>query len=519
MHGDEALWFNPEPGDQEREQVLAAAAACPVQALRVDGVTRVRCATNAQTQAGADSGTEAFRRTGRIVIVGASLAGLRAATTLRREGFTGSLTLVGDEPHGPYDRPPLSKQVLDGWVPAQRTALPEPGDLDAQWRLGVPATGLDLPGKQVRLADGEGVGFDRLLIATGVRARPWPNPAEAALDGVCALRGREDAAGLQQRLAAGPRWVLVIGGGFIGSEVASDCRDLGLPVTVAERGPAPLAGALGRVVGAIAADLQRDHGVDLRCGVTVTALEGDSGGQLRRAHLSDGTTLDVDVAVAALGSVRNVEWLQDSGLAAGRWGVGCDAGCRALTVDDMVTDDVFVAGDVARFPHPLYDFQYLALEHWGNAVAQGEIAAHNMISSQADRWPHLAIPEFWSAQFGTEIKSVGVPTYADQVVIAQGSAADRSFIAVYGYQGRVTAAVAFGQAKWLEFYERLIDRAAPFPPQFRTVDQADGQRPVPAEIPDQPALRDQATVVVTGHDPSERRAHYVNLARLHRPEH
>jgi NADPH-dependent 2,4-dienoyl-CoA reductase/sulfur reductase-like enzyme len=330
---------------------------------------------------------------------------------------------------------------------------------------------------------------------------------------VFVLRGRDDAAGLQRRLAAGPRGVLVIGGGFIGSEVASDCRDLDLPVTVAERGAAPLVGALGRVVGAIAGDLQRDHGVDLRCGVTVTALEGDSGGRLRRARLSDGTALDVEMAVAALGSVRNVEWLQDSGLAAGPWGVGCDAGCRALTVDGMVTDDVFVAGDVARFPHPLYDFQFLALEHWGNAVAQGEIAGHNMISPQAERWPHLAIPEFWSAQFGTEIKSAGVPTFADEVVIAQGSAADRRFIAVYGHQGRVTAAVTFGQAKWLEFYEDQIERAAPFPPQFRTVDQADGRQPVPAEIPDQPALRAQATVVVTGHDPSERRAHYVNLER------
>jgi NADPH-dependent 2,4-dienoyl-CoA reductase/sulfur reductase-like enzyme/ferredoxin len=511
MHGDEALWYDPEPGDVQREQVLAAAAACPVQALRVEGMD-LRGAVPATTPAHGGDG-DTFRRTGRIVIVGASLAGLRAAATLRREGFTGSLTLIGDEPYEPYDRPPLSKQVLDGWVPAQRTDLPRPGDLDVQWRLGVPATGLDLARKRVLLADGEEVGFDRLLIATGVRARPWPDPAEAALNGVFVLRGRDDAAGLQQRLAAGPHRVLIIGAGFIGSEAASVCRGLGLPVTVAERGPAPLVGALGRVVGAIAADLQRDYGVDLRCGVTVTALEGDAGGRLRRARLSDGSVLDVDVAIAALGSARNVEWLQDSGLAAGPWGVGCDAGTRAFTVDGMVTDDVFVAGDVARFPHPLYDFQFLALEHWGNAVAQGEIAAHNMISSQTDRWPHLAIPEFWSTQFGIEIKSVGVPTFADEVVIAQGSAADRRFVAVYGRRGRITAAVAFDQAKWLEFYEGLIERAAPFPPEFRTVDQPDGRRPVPAEIPDQPVLIQQATVVVTGHDPSERRAHFVDLGR------
>jgi len=207
--------------------------------------------------------------------------------------------------------------------------------------------------------------------------------------------------------------------------------------------------------------------------------------------------------------VRNVEWLQDSGLAAGPWGVGCEAGSRAFTVEGMVADDVFVAGDVARFPHPLYDFQFLALEHWGNAVAQAEIAAHNMISSQTDRWAHLATPVFWSTQFGTEIKSVGVPTFANEVVIAQGSAADRRFIAVYGYRGRVTAAVAFNQAKWLEFYAGLIERSAPFPPDFAAVDQPDGRRPVPAEMPPS-VLSDHATVVVTGHDPSERR---VQLAR------
>jgi NADPH-dependent 2,4-dienoyl-CoA reductase/sulfur reductase-like enzyme len=516
MQGGEALWYDPEPGDWQRDQVLRAAAACPVQAMRVDGVGGAAFseAPRATTLAH-PSDADFFRRAGRIVVVGASLAGLEAAATLRCQGFTGSLTLIGDEPYEPYDRPPLSKQVLEGWVPAQRTALPEPGWLDAQWRLGVAATGLDLARKQVRLADGEEVGFDRLLIATGVRPRPWPNPAETALDGVFVLDTRKDAARVQQRLAAAPRRVLVIGGGFIGSEVASVCRGLGLAVTVVERGPAPLAGALGGVIGAIAADMQRDHGVDLRCEVSVTALEGDSGGRLQHAELSDGTKLDVDVAIVALGSLRNVEWLEGSGIAAGPWGVACDAGTRAFTADGMVSDDIFVAGDVARFPHPLYNYQFLSLAHWGNAVTQAQIAAHNMISSQTDRWPHLALPSFWSSQFDTEIKSVGVPTFADEVVIAQGSAAERRFVAAYGYRGRVTGAVAFNQGKWLEFYQRLIERSAPFPPDFRGVDQPEDKRPVPAEIPAKATFSDQATVVVTGHNPGERRAELVR--RTHRP--
>ncbi|SFH07562.1 FAD-dependent oxidoreductase [Streptomyces mirabilis] len=517
IHGDEALLYDTDPDDAQREKIVRAAAACPVQAIFLDrDDTRIREPAPethvAETHVAAPDPGEAFKRTGRIVIVGASLAGLRAGRMLRQEGFTGSLTVIGDEPHAPYDRPPLSKQVLLGQVPARRTGLPRRDELDAHWRFGVAATGLDLSGKQVLLADGAKVGFDRLLIATGVRARLWPNEAEAALDGLFALRTPEDAEGLRQRLAAGPGRVLVIGAGFTGCEVASACRELDLQVTVLERGPAPLSGALGAVIGGVAAQMQRDNGVDLRCGVRVESLEGDGSGRLRRAFLSDGSTLDVDVAVAALGSIRNVEWLEGSVLAAGDWGVACDAGCRAVDVNGLVTDDVFVAGDVARCPHPVYDYQYLALEHWGNAVAQAGIAAHNMIGTQGERWPHLALPEFWSTQFGTEIKSVGVPTHADHVVIARGSVAERRFVAVYGYRGRITAAVAFNQAKWLEFYAGLIDRAAPFPPSFRTVDQPTDGRPVAAEVPERPTP--QATVVVTGHGPSERRATLVRRTYL-----
>ncbi|MFD4935603.1 NAD(P)/FAD-dependent oxidoreductase [Streptomyces virginiae] len=199
---------------------------------------------------------------------------------LRELGFTGSLTIIGDEPHEPYDRPPLSEQVLKGWVPADHTALPRMRAVDADRRLGVAATGLDRAAKQVRLADGERVGYDRLLIATGTRARPWPNPAEATLQGVHTIRSRDDAAELQKELAEPPSRVLVIGAGFIGSEVASVCRELDIPVTVVERGSAAPSGALGGVIGEIAARMQRDHGVDLRCGLGVSSLEGDAGGHV-----------------------------------------------------------------------------------------------------------------------------------------------------------------------------------------------------------------------------------------------
>jgi NADPH-dependent 2,4-dienoyl-CoA reductase/sulfur reductase-like enzyme len=199
--------------------------------------------------------------------------------------------------------------------------------------LGVAATGLDRVNKQVRLANGDEIPFDRLLIATGTRARQWFNPKDAELDGLFTLRTSDDAAKLQAALAAKPGRVLIIGAGFIGSEMASVCRELGLAVTVAERADAPLVGALGGVIGDIAAEMQRDAGVDLRLGISVQSLEGDAKGHVRRAKLSDGTTLDVDVVVASLGSIRNTEWLDGAGLAAGFWGVACDAGCRVFDVN------------------------------------------------------------------------------------------------------------------------------------------------------------------------------------------
>ncbi|SEG78082.1 Reductase C-terminal [Thermomonospora echinospora] len=215
--------------------------------------------------------------------------------------------------------------------------------------------------------------------------------------------------------------------------------------------------------------------------------------------------VDAEVCVVALGAVRNVEWLADSGLAAGPRGIACDAGCRAFNMYGIVTDDVFVAGDVSRFPHPLFEYQLLSLEHWANAVAQAEVAAHNMVNPGPLRRPHLTVPTFWSSQFGLNIKSVGVPTFSDHVVIAQGSLKERRLAMVYGYRGRVTAAVTVNMAKSLDYYQHLIETAAPFPPAPGAADRPiEAEILIPSDVPDPRGLSHGPTVALTGHLPDRR---------------
>lgn len=421
----------------------------------------------------------------RIVIVGASLAGLNAAQALRDEGFAGNLTIIGDERHGPYDRPALSKRVLAGRMDATDTGLPLVREVDVEWILGNAATALDTQTHTVTLADGREVGYDRLLIATGTRATPWHDEKEAALEGVCTIRTLEDAAKVRALLDAGPSRVVVVGAGFIGSEVASVCRERGLEVTLVEMGEAPLVNALGGTAGSVATRLQRRAGVDFRPHTGLMSLQGDGQGRVRRVSLSDGDHVDTDLVILALGSRRNVEWLEGSGLAVDRRGVTCDASCRVFDEHGMVTDDVFAAGDVARWPHPLYDGAFIAVEHWSNAVEQACTAAHNMVCEPSQRRPHAELPTFWSNQFGVNIKSVGLPTVADQVIVTQGSVEDLKFVAVYGRQGRIVAAVAVDEPRWLTGYERLIRERAPFPPELNAADAPEDAEVLPTRFPSQ----------------------------------
>lgn len=414
-----------------------------------------------------------------IVVVGASLAGLRGAEALRRGGYDGPLTLVGAEPHRPYDRPPLSKHVLAGELAADATRLPELTDLHARWRLGSPAVSLDRAARTLRLADGSVLAYEALLIATGAEARPWPAETGGGLAGLFTLRGRDDAAALREALVSRPRQVLIVGGGLIGCEAASCLRDLGMPVTLVDPNPAPLARGLGSFVGGVIASCLRDAGAAFRPNTMVHAFEGDAAGHVARARLADGSTIETNLVIAALGATRATGWLRGAGLKADAGGVTCDAACRVLDADGAPCPDIYAAGDVARWPIPLYGDRLIAVEHWGNAVEQAAHAARNMLAGPGDQRPYAHLPAFWSSQFGINIKVIGLPEGADSVAVVQGSRSSRRFLAVYGRAGRSIAAVSFDQARWLPAYAEAITAGAAFPPIIDATDQPRVQTAAP----------------------------------------
>jgi NADPH-dependent 2,4-dienoyl-CoA reductase/sulfur reductase-like enzyme len=398
----------------------------------------------------------------RAVIVGAGLAGLRGAEAMRKAGYRGSLIIVGDEPHPPYDRPPLSKHVLSGQLPAEASRLPSDLRGQAEWRLGVGATGLDREARVVRLSDGSSLPYDKLLIATGTRARPWVHPEEQRYGNVFTIRTRDDAAALRTALVAGPRAVVVIGAGFIGCEVAAVCRELGLAVSLVDPSPAPLGRVLGSTVGEMIGEIHRGRGVTMRFNEEVAHLE-QAEGRVTGARLKDGTFIEADIVVVALGAVRNVEWLEGASLSADSGGIDCDE--HGLVLDEAGTPDprIAAAGDVARFPHPLYDGRRVALEHWGHAVAQAEHAGR-LLAGAEPPLPYDALPNFWSVQGDMVVKSVGLTDGADGVAVVQGDPEARRFLAVYGRAGRCIAAVSVDSARWLPAYAEKVAAGAPFPP-------------------------------------------------------
>jgi NADPH-dependent 2,4-dienoyl-CoA reductase/sulfur reductase-like enzyme len=382
----------------------------------------------------------------RVVVVGASLAGLSALEALRGAGYEGELVAVGAEATLPYDRPPLSKQVLQGaWEPEQANLRDADhyDPLEIDWRLGRQAAALDLERRAVELDDGEPLPFDGLVIATGASPRTLPDTPP--LDGVFVLRTLEDCLALRKDLEGGPR-VCVVGAGFIGAEVAASCRIRGLEVTVLEALPAPLARAFPAEMGAACAALHRDHGVDLRTSVGVEGLDGS--GRVERVRLAGGGSVPADVVVVGVGVAPATGWLESSGLEL-RNGVVCDQTCATAA------PGVVAAGDIARWPNPLFG-EEMRIEHWSNAVEQGAAAAKRLLTSDEAAEPFAPVPYFWSDQYDTKIQFLGRSAPDDAVAVVDGSLESGRFVALFGRAGRLVGALAFNRPRQLMAYRRLI---------------------------------------------------------------
>ncbi len=392
----------------------------------------------------------------RVIVVGASLAGLRAAETLRHHDVATSIVVVGDEVHRPYDRPPLSKKLLSGeWEP-DRIHLRQPDvfdDLDVEWRLGNAATSLDLSGRELTLADGSVLGFDGLVIATG--ARPRRLAGQEAFDHVHELRTLDDSLRLRNEIATGGRRVVVVGAGFIGLEAAATAKKLGNDVVVLEGASAPLVRGLGAEMGMAIADLHRANGVDVRCGVLIDGLTADG------VRMVGGEIVPADAIVVGIGVTPNTQWLERSGLRL-RDGVVCDANLNALHVNGAVVSGVFAGGDITRWPNGLFD-EEMRVEHWTNAAEQGGHVALNLghLAAGEPLEPYEPLPFFWSDQFEHRLQFLGRAAAGDRVQVVAGSVADRKFLALYGRNGRLHGALGLNAPRWVMPTRKLfLDRAS-----------------------------------------------------------
>ena len=384
-----------------------------------------------------------------VVVVGGSIAGLRAAETFRTDGYEGRLTVIGAEAHLPYDRPPLSKKLLAGdWEP-ERIELRkshEYGDLDIELRLGVPASGLDVAGQTVHLADGATEPYGGVVIATG--AAPRKLAGQPSLPGIFELRTLDDCLGLRRLLDERHRRVAVVGAGFIGAEVAATARQRGHDVTLIEFLPVPLVRALGPELGEAIADLHRRQGVEVRLGVGVEAFLGTE--RVEGVWLSDGSTVEADVVVVGVGVAPATEWLEGSGLEL-RDGIVCDATLAAGP------PGVYAAGDLVRWPNELFG-EEMRVEHWTNAAEQGAAAARNLMATAAGGTgtPYAPVPFFWSDQYDARIQFLGRATGDDEVRIVHGSPDEGRLVALYGRDGRFRAVFGITYPKLVMPFRKLL---------------------------------------------------------------
>ncbi len=387
-----------------------------------------------------------------VVVVGASLAGHAMAQSLRHEGFAGRLLVVGDEVHRPYDRPPLSKQFLAGRIHSDALALEDPeDDLGVEWRLGSRATDLDVARRTVRLAHGSTINADAVVVATGSRARILPG-VSTRLRGVHSLRTLDDAVALRKELLPGRRLV-VLGAGFVGSEVAATAVGLGLSVTVVEATATPLAGPLGVQGGSAVASLHARRGVRVLCGSAVTGIVGRT--RVRAVVLADGQTVEADVVLIAIGSEPNIDWLTGSGLETSP-GLHCDARGRAAP-------GVFGVGDCSAWFDPAHG-QHRRVEHWTDSMQRAGIVAAAMMRPEEETKP-LPTPYFWSDQYDVRIQYAGRRLGDEVFRIEQGSAETEDLLGIYWRDDDPVAVLGLNQprefGRWRRRLTPTLARTAP----------------------------------------------------------
>ncbi|MEV0968317.1 NAD(P)/FAD-dependent oxidoreductase [Microtetraspora glauca] len=383
-----------------------------------------------------------------VLVVGASAAGLSTAEALRRKGYQGRLTVLGAEPHLPYDRPPLSKQVLAGaWDPERARLRPQAAlsALEAEFLLADPAVGLDTETRTVHTASGRALRADAVVVATGLGPRTLAG--QAGLAGVHTLRTLDDAVALRADLLASSRLV-VVGDGVLGAEIAATARGMGLAVTMAGPRPAPLAGQLGPVVAGLLADLHTERGVRLRLGAGVSGLTGHHG-RVTGVRLDSGEVLPADVVVVAVGADPATGWLAGSGLRVDN-GLVCDSRCRAA-------EGIYAAGDVARWRHVTLD-ALIRLENRTNATEQATVVAANILG---DDQPYRPVPYFWTDQFDARIHVHGTPSADAEVTVVDGDLAGRRFVAVYRRDGAITAVLGWNMPKQARLRRGQIGDALP----------------------------------------------------------
>lgn len=385
----------------------------------------------------------------RLIVVGASLAGMRAVQTARKAGFTGPLTLVGGEEHLPYDRPPLSKAYLDDEEPTHPefpASANMADELDLDLRMGTWATSLDGERKVLGLSTGEELDYGSVIIATG--ASPRTLPGSEGISGVHCLRTLDDAVAIRSALEAGARTV-VIGAGFIGSEIASGARKRGLSATILEALPVPLVRSVGEEMGKACAELHLSNGTDLRCSVKVTGLESEDG-KVTGVTLDDGSTVPADLVVVGIGVIPNTGWLKGSGVTLNErdGAIVCDATLNAGL------PGVYAAGDVAYFPNELFDGEMMRVEQWTNANEQGTLAAKNALNPDEAK-PSAAVPYFWSDWYGHRIQFVGIPQ-SDEIRVVSKELGEEKFLALYRRGDRIIGCISIDRPAQIMKYRRQI---------------------------------------------------------------